>query len=128
MSRLVVADGHPPAAVPAHQQACQQRRAMPCCSLKLGPCAIGCQAFLIEPVPLGRDVGGAMAFQEYGTILGSADGASRGRPARDLLARIGAAMPPAIVARIDGMMQQVLQCLPIGTPPFQLPTIGPVMR
>ena len=37
-------------------------------------------------------------------------------------------MPVTVVAGIDRMMQHILECLPIGTMPLQLPPIGPEVR
>src|SRR5215471_4863513 len=94
----------------------------------LGGGAVGLQTPLVGPEALGRDVGWAAAFEQDQALLGRAHGPSRSRTAGHLTPWIARPVAPAVVPRINGMMQQVLQRDTVGAAPFELTAVGAVVR
>src|SRR5208282_1687873 len=90
--------------------------------------AVGRQSLLVGPEALRRDVGRAAALQQDQAVRRLVDRPPGPGPARHLPPRVDSAVPVAVVAGIDRMMQHILKRLPIGSMPLQLPPIGPAVR
>ena len=117
-----VADRHAvPAAAAAAQQPGQQRRPVPGRARRGGRLLVGGHPGDVRLVLLLGDVGGQPAGQQdqpLGAVLHHPPCAG---PAGCLAARVDLAAPPREVARVDRVMQHVLQRLPGRAAPLQFP-------
>src|SRR5262245_19668609 len=89
--------------------------------------AVSLQPRRIGPVAFAADVGRAATFQQHQTLLRRPHRPSRARTTSHFPSRVAGPMAPAVVAGVNGMMQQVLQGDPVGTTPLELTTVGTTM-
>src|SRR5262249_47396251 len=121
-----VTDQQVTTAMGTDEQAAQQRRPVARTPQAGGP--VGLETLLVSPVALGCDVGRAATFEQDQALLGRADRPPRPGTTGHLTPRVTRPVAPAVVPRINGMMQQVLQGDTVRATPFELTAVGAVVR